>query len=123
VTPDEDVTLFLHCHIPAHDKVGMVGSLIVGRGGAPKTVPQMAAPTGPKSFQGVGVVIATVPRSGRLIVNHEEIRGLMAAMEMSFPVAPASLLNGLNAGDRIHFTLDATSVVTSIQVIESAPSR
>lgn len=123
VTPDEDVTLFLHCHIPAHDKVGMVGSLIVGRGGAPKTVPQTAAPTGPKSFQGVGVVIATVPRSGRLIVNHEEIRGLMAAMEMSFPVAPASLLNGLNAGDRIHFTLDATSVVTSIQVIESAPSR
>ena len=33
VTPDEDVTLFMHCHLPAHDKVGMVGRLVVGRGG------------------------------------------------------------------------------------------
>src|SRR5205814_1320946 len=38
VTPDEDVTLFLHCHVPMHDKVGMVGKLIVGNGGEPKTV-------------------------------------------------------------------------------------
>ena len=38
-----------------------------------------------KLYNGVGVVIATVPRGGRLIVNHEEIPGFMAAMEMSYP--------------------------------------
>ena len=44
VTPDEDVTLFLHCHVPAHDKVGMIGRLIVGKGGAPKRLAQAATP-------------------------------------------------------------------------------
>lgn len=122
VAPDEDVTLFLHCHIPAHDKVGMVGTLIVGRGGEPKATSQTVTPSSAqRSFQGVGVVIATVPRAGRLIVNHEEIRGFMGAMEMSFPVTPASLLNGLNAGDRIQFTIDAArSVITSLEVVEPA---
>jgi FtsP/CotA-like multicopper oxidase with cupredoxin domain len=35
VTPDADVTLPFHCHVPAHEKMGMHGELIVGRGGAP----------------------------------------------------------------------------------------
>jgi Cu/Ag efflux protein CusF len=121
VTPDEDVTLFLHCHLPAHDKVGMMGALIVGKGGVPGSRQTVAPSEEPKSFQGVGIVIGTAPRSGRLIVNHEEIRGFMAAMEMSFPVTPPSLLKGLNAGDKIHFTIDGDrSAVTSIQVIERA---
>ena len=122
VTPDEDVTLLLHCHIAAHDKVGMIGSLIVGRGGAPKALsPTATRPNEPRSFQGTGVVMAAVPRAGRLIVKHEEIRGFMGAMEMSFPVTPPSLLNGLNAGDRIQFTIDAArSVITSIDVVEFA---
>jgi Cu/Ag efflux protein CusF len=48
----------------------------------------------------------------------------MAAMEMSFSVASPSLLNGLNAGDRIQFTIDAVrSAITSIEVIEAAPSK
>ena len=33
VTPDEDVTLMFHCHVATHEKVGMAGRLIVGRGG------------------------------------------------------------------------------------------
>ena len=58
---------------------------------------------------------------GRLIVNHDEIQGFMAAMEMSYAVTPPSLLNRLNAGDKIRFTLDAAkSAVTSIEVIDSA---
>ena len=36
--------------------------------------------------------VFAVPGVGRLIVNHEEIKGFMAAMEMSYPVAPPSLL-------------------------------
>ena len=124
VTPDEDVTLLLHCHIAAHDKVGMLGKLIVGKGGEPKTALQTSSATAPKSFQGIGVVVATVPRAGRLIVNHEAIPGFMAAMEMSFAVTTPSLLNGLKAGDRIRFSIDgARSAVTAIELIEAAPSR
>lgn len=129
VTPDADVTLFFHCHVAAHDKVGMVGSLVVGKGGAPQQLAQAPAaaqtqgqaPAAAKSVQGVGVVIAAVPRVGRLIVNHEEIKNFMAAMEMSYPVTPPSLLNGINPGDKISFTIDAgQSTITAIEVIERA---
>jgi manganese oxidase len=114
VTPDEDVTLFLHCHIPAHDKVGMMGKLIVGKGGEPKVTSRT-----PKAYQGIGTVVGTIPRSGRLVVNHEDIPGFMAAMEMSFAVNPPSLLNGLNPGDKINFTFDeAQTAITAIQVTE-----
>ncbi len=122
VTPDEDVTLFLHCHIPAHDKVGMIGALVVGKGGEPKTLAQAPPVPGPaKTYRGVGIVVAAVPRVGRLIVNHEEIKGFMGPMEMSYPVTPPSLLNGLNPGDKIGFTIDAgKSAITAIEVIEAA---
>ena len=40
-------------------------------------------------------------------------------MQMSYAVTPPSLLNGLNAGDKIQFTIDgANSTITSIRVIE-----
>ena len=121
VTPDEDITLFFHCHIEAHDKVGMSGRLIVGRGGEPKRPAQTAVPSAaPGIFRGVGVVVATVPRTGRIIVNHEEIPGFMAAMEMSFSVASPSLLGGLKQGDRIQFTIDgARSAITAIEVVQA----
>ncbi len=45
----------------------------------------------------------------------------MAAMEMSYPVTPPSLLNGLNPGDKIGFTIDpGKSMITAIEVIEAA---
>jgi len=120
VTPDADVTLFLHCHVAIHDKVGMVGKLVVGKGGEP-TVLAQAPSADSKTYQGIGVVIATIPRMNRLIVNHEEIKGFMAAMEMSYPVTRPDLLNGLNPGDKIGFTIDAAkSAIVAIDVIETA---
>src|SRR5262245_8852317 len=121
VTPDEDVTLFLHCHVAIHDKVGMIGKLIVGKGGEPKVTLAQAPAADGKTYRGVGVVIATIPRMNRLIVNHEEIKGFMAAMEMSYPVVPSELLNGLNPGDKVGFTIDAgKSSIVAIEVIETA---
>ena len=71
---------------------------------------------------GVGSVIGSLPREGRLIVNHEAIAGFMAAMEMSYPVASPSMLSGVNPGDRIEFTIDSgRSVITAITV--TAPAR
>ncbi len=121
VTPDEDVTLFFHCHVATHDKVGMKGKLVVGKGGEPKRLAEAVGTDGAKSYKGVGVVIAAVPRVGRLIVNHEEIKGFMAAMEMSYPVTPPSLLNGLSPGDKVGFTIDPSkATIVGIEVIERA---
>ncbi len=58
-------------------------------------------------FEGVGVVTALEPGKSRLVVDHEEIKNFMAAMEMSYLVSRAALLSGLNPGDKIRFTIDA----------------
>jgi Cu/Ag efflux protein CusF len=53
------------------------------------------------------VVIAVLPRKSRLVVDHEEIPDFMAAMEMSYLVSPATLLQSISSGDKVRFTIDA----------------
>jgi manganese oxidase len=120
VTPDQDITLPFHCHVPAHDKAGMIGELIVGNGGPPPPIQVQNSDDG-KLIDGVGVVIATLPRMGRLVVKHEEIKGFMAAMEMAYPVASPELLDGLTPGDKIEFKIDpGSSTIREIKTIGSA---
>ncbi len=130
VTPDADVTLPFHCHVPVHEKMGLMGEIVVGRGGPPLIATQQrlaeqqdAKPPGaaPRTVQGTGVVVATIPRMGRLIVNHEEIKGFMAAMEMSYPVAEPALLEGVNVGDKVELAIDpAAARIVGIKVLERA---
>jgi Cu/Ag efflux protein CusF/plastocyanin len=106
VTPDEDVTLEFHCHVPLHEKMGMHGLLIVGTGGRPvaeKTVVQQEK----RLYEGVGVVVAADIRTSRMVIDHEEIKDFMAPMEMSYLVSPATLLRGLEPGDKVRFVIDA----------------
>jgi Cu/Ag efflux protein CusF len=55
---------------------------------------------------GEGKVIAVVPSSNQIVVDHKEIPGFMEAMTMGYRVAPVSLLGGIQAGDTIRFTID-----------------
>ena len=64
------------------------------------------AGTEPKVVVGEGAVIAVVPSSSQIVVDHKEIKGFMDAMTMGYRVEPPSLLEGVKAGDRIHFTID-----------------
>jgi Cu/Ag efflux protein CusF len=59
-----------------------------------------------QTFVGEGKVIAVVPSSGQLVVDHGEIKGLMEAMTMGYRIDPPSLLEGLQAGDTIRFTIN-----------------
>ena len=106
VTPDEDITLEFHCHVETHEKMGMLGTLIVGKGGEP-AAHEAPPPEAKRLYEGVGVVIAVLPRKSRLVVDHEEIEDFMAAMEMSYVVTPVTLLRGLEPGDEVRFTIDA----------------
>ncbi len=105
VTPDRDVTLDFHCHVPGHEKMGMFGQLIIGKGGAPP--PAAASVALQRLHQGIGIVVAADPRSNRLVIDHQEIKGFMAPMVMSYLVADGSLLRGLKRGDKVRFTIDA----------------
>jgi Cu/Ag efflux protein CusF len=63
-----------------------------------------------KIFHGVGVVTGVTPDSGLVMISHENIDGLMDAMEMQFEVKPASLLNGVNKGDKVAFDIDGNTL-------------
>ena len=64
-----------------------------------------AAAVQPHSFQGVGIVKALNPKLPAIEIDHEEVVGLMPAMQMEFPVTQAALLEGLAVNDRIDFTV------------------
>ena len=72
---------------------------------APAPVSGPAAAVQANSYQGVGVVKSLNPRRPGIEINHEEVVGLMPAMQMEFPVTDVSLLNGLAVNDRVDFTI------------------
>jgi protein SCO1/2 len=55
---------------------------------------------------GEGKVIAVVPSSSQIVVDHKAIPGFMDAMTMGYRVEPASLLGRVQAGETIRFTID-----------------
>jgi Cu/Ag efflux protein CusF len=55
---------------------------------------------------GEGKVIAVVPASREIVLTHGEIKGFMEPMTMGYAIQPASLLEGVQAGDAVRFTID-----------------
>ena len=70
--------------------------------------PSAAAAPGPtpRIVVGEGEVVSKAPRSGQIVVDHEEIKGFMAPMTMGYRVDPPSLLDAVREGDRVRFTID-----------------
>ena len=61
---------------------------------------------GHRTVVGEGKVIAVVPGSSQIVVDHKEIKGFMEAMTMGYKVHPTSLLDGVQADDQVRFTID-----------------
>jgi Cu/Ag efflux protein CusF len=55
---------------------------------------------------GEGKIIAVEPSSEELVVKHGDIQGFMGPMTMGYKVNPPSLLNRLETGDSVRFTID-----------------
>ena len=55
---------------------------------------------------GEGEVIAAVPSSGQIVLEHGEIKGFMDAMTMGYRIDPPSLLAKVKPGDKVRFTID-----------------
>jgi Cu/Ag efflux protein CusF len=82
-------------------RIIMLASLLVGSFLCPGL---QAGEWGP--YESEGTVIGTMPEQGLILLDHEPIRApgyLMGKMEMPFSVSDPALMNGLKAGDRIHF--------------------
>ena len=61
-------------------------------------------------FHGVGYVTAIEPSNGALTLNHEDIKGLMPAMEMMYNVKSPDIAKGLAVGDKVKFDVDGKSL-------------
>jgi Cu/Ag efflux protein CusF len=61
---------------------------------------------GQKTVVGEGKVIATVPSANQLVLEHGEIKGFMEPMTMGYRIEPSALLEGLQSGDQVRFTID-----------------
>ena len=74
----------------------------------------------PKFVTGEGKVIALVPGSHQIVVDHEEIKGFMDAMTMGYNVNSPSLLKGLKPGDKVRFTIDTEKrAITKIEKLKN----
>ena len=67
---------------------------------------RLAEVAGQHTVVGEGKVIAVVPNTQQIVINHGAIKGFMGAMTMGYKVNPPSLLDELKAGDPIRFTID-----------------
>jgi len=92
--------------VPATQPVTSVAGAHEGRGSQPSGQAATAQASAPQTVEGEGQVIATTPRSSQIVVDHEEIKGFMEAMTMGYRTDPPTLLEGLQPGDRIRFTID-----------------
>jgi len=63
-------------------------------------------PTLAKSVNGFGKIVAVVPQSREVVIDHEEITGFMDAMTMGYKLASPTQLQGLKPGDVVNFTID-----------------
>ena len=59
-----------------------------------------------KSYPAAGTVTALDPKAPTIEIDHEDIKGLMPAMQMKFHVKDKALLDGLTVGDRVSFTIE-----------------
>ena len=60
---------------------------------------------GPKQYPARGIVIEIDRNALSVVISCEPIPDHMDAMEMSFRVHDSAVLNGLNAGATVHFTM------------------
>ena len=71
-----------------------------------------------KQYPIKGKVVAVDQSKPAVRIDHEEIPGLMPAMEMDYPVEDARLLESIKAGDRVQGQLRAESgkyVITRLE--------
>jgi Cu/Ag efflux protein CusF len=73
-----------------------------------------------KSVTAEGKVVAVVPESQEIIIEHGDIKGFMDAMTMGFKANPTSLLKTVKAGDKIRFTIDTDKrAITKIEKLKN----
>jgi Cu(I)/Ag(I) efflux system periplasmic protein CusF len=72
-----------------------------------------------KVFHGKGKITDLDAGAGFVTIAHEDIPGLMDAMEMQFEAKPAKILQGLKVGDAVDFAIEGKTY----KLLEIAPGK
>ena len=65
-----------------------------------------------------GIVRASLPELGVLVLTHGEIQGFMPAMTMGFRVASPKIQEAVSVGDAVRFTLRGVPPNVAVTTIE-----
>jgi Cu/Ag efflux protein CusF len=65
---------------------------------------EMPSPIFDKPYPGTGVITIINRKEGWVEINHEELKGLMPAMQMEFWLKNRTLVDKVSVGDRVDFT-------------------
>ncbi len=85
---------------------------------------EMPTPVVGQPYPGTGVVTIINLKEGWVEINHEEIKGLMPAMQMEWSVKNRSLLKSIRVGDKVDFTVVETGrgeIITQLKRV--TPTR
>ena len=85
--------------------------------------PGFPPPVMNQPYPATGVVVLINRKEGWIEINHEEIKGLMPAMQMEFWVKNRSLLEKVKAGDQIDFTVVETETGEYLTELKRASNR
>ena len=75
------------------------------------------------THRAAGTVVEVRPDLHQIMLDHDDIPGVMPAMTMNFDVPDVALLSGISAGDRIEFQLSANDGhfrIVSIERVKGA---
>jgi Cu/Ag efflux protein CusF len=80
--------------------------------------PSTGASSAAQAWTVRGIVRVVLPSQGAIFLTHESVPGLMAGMTMGFEVEDPKLLDGLQPGDAVRFTLRQIGERLRITAIE-----
>jgi Cu/Ag efflux protein CusF len=90
----------------------------VTEGGTPITPPPVVIG---HPYPGTGIVTIVNRKEGWVEINHEEIKGLMPAMQMEWPVKNRSMLKSIRVGDKVNFAVVETGKGEILTELKKAP--
>lgn len=105
-------------------RLGRLWTLAIAAACATAAVPvarEAQTGDGIRRFQVSGMVVQADPRRDRIVIAHDAVAGLMAAMTMPFAVLRTEELSGLTAGSFIDFTLVVTREASYVEAIVVRP--
>jgi Cu/Ag efflux protein CusF len=73
---------------------------------------------GEREYRATGVVRAGIPDLGILVITHGDIPGYMPSMTMGFRTTSPKILESVNPGDEVRFTLRGTPPNLAITAID-----